>query len=223
LNRQILIAIIVIVAISALGTVVYNILLANDSTPRGSILFQSDVAGVAVTLLGPDETLRYDVIGTNGMLTLSALPNGDYQGIATKKGYNPSQLMGTSIKNGGSTTIPIFMTAIPSEQSLYAASNPSAVVIKQGSSGAITVTVTSPNDYESVVSLNCYQLPSWVTATFDSPSFTLAAGGDASSILTLNVSSTATKGIYPVNIEMKNEHERSSDSILWLGFLLQVS
>jgi len=215
-------AVIIIVAISVVGTALYNMYLAGDSTPRGSFLFQSDVDEVTVTILGPEETIRTGVTGQNGMLTFAELPNGNYQAIATKDGYNPHYLMNIFITNGKPSTVPIYMTTIPPEQSLHASTNPNAMIIKQGSSGTITVTVTSPNDYDSVVSLKCVQLPSGVSATFDSPSFTLAARGEASTTLTLTISSTATKGIYTVNIEMESEHGYAID-VCWIGLLLQVS
>lgn len=156
------------------------------------------------------------------MLTLAELPDGHYQAIATKDGYNLHYLMSLSITNGRTSTVPVYMTIIPSEQSLHASTNPNAIIIKQGNSGTITVTVNSPNDYESVVSLRCNQLPSGVTATFNPSSFTLAAGAEETSTLTLTTSSAAAKGIHLINIETESEHGHAI-VVLWLGLLLQVS
>jgi hypothetical protein len=210
LNKKILIAIIVMLAISIAGTVALYALSANeDMFPfSGTMVFQSDVTGVNVAILGPEETLKTGVIGDSGELTLTGLPEGDYQAIATKEGYTSHRVMGTSINRGymgGKATIPISMIAMPEEMPLYVSANPNAVIIKQGSSKTITVTVTSMNDVAGAVSLDCMQLPSGVTATFSPASVTLTAGGKASSTLTLTVSSTAAKGIYGVDIELNTE------------------
>lgn len=221
MNKKILIAIIVILAVSIAGTAALYALSANDGIlpARGTLVFQSDVAGVNVAILGPEETLRTGVIGEKGELTLTGLPDGDYQAIATKDGYTSHYVMGTSINYGGRTTVPIYMMAIPEEQPLYVSGNPNAVIIKQGSSRTVTVTVTSLNDFVGAVSLDCMQLPSGVTATFDPASVTLTAGGKASSTLTLTISSTATKGIYPVDIDLSTEQLGTGG----FGLLFQVS
>jgi uncharacterized membrane protein len=224
LNKKILIAIIVIAAVSIAGTIALNALLVNNSNSqfKGTIVFQSDVAGVTVTILGPEETIKTGVTGANGEVTFTGLPEGNYQAIATKDGYTAHYLAGTSINHafmGGKTTVPIYMTAIPEELPVYATANPNAIVIKQGSSGTAQVTVTSLNDYAGAVSLNCTQLPSGVTATFSPASVTLTAGGSATSTLTLTVSSTATKGIYAVDIDLSTEQLGTGG----LGLLLQVS
>jgi uncharacterized protein YfaS (alpha-2-macroglobulin family) len=224
LNRKILIAIIVIVAVSIAGTVVLNVWLANNngSQFRGTLVFQSDIAGVAVTVLGPEETLKTGVTGANGEVSFTGLPEGDYQAIAVKDGYTSHYMMGTSINHalmGGRTTVPINMVVIPDEQPLYVSASPGGLVIKQGSSGTAQVTVTSLKDYAGAVSLNCMQLPSGVTAAFDPPSVTLNAGGSTSTTLTLTVSSTATKGIYAVDIELSTEQLGTGG----FGLLLQVS
>jgi hypothetical protein len=210
LNKKILIAIIVILTISIAGTVALYALSANeDMFPfSGTMVFQSDATGVNVAILGPEETLKTGVIEDSGELTFTGLPEGDYQAIATKEGYTSHHVMGTSINRGymgGKTTIPISMMAMPEEMPLYVSANPNAVIIKQGSSKTVTVTVTSMNDVAGAVSLDCMQLPSGVTATFSPASVTLTAGGKASSTLTLTVSSTSAKGIYGVDIELNTE------------------
>lgn len=221
MNKKILIAIIVILVVSIAGTAVFYALFAKDGMlpPRGTLVFQSDEAGVTVTILGPEETLKTGVIGDKKELTFTGLPDGNYQAIATKDGYTPHYVMGTSINYGGRTTVPIYMMTIPEEHPLYLSTDPNAIIIKQGSSGTIAFTVTSLNDYAGAVSLNCIQLPSGVTATFDPASVTLTAGGKASSTLTLTVSSTATKGIYAVDIDLSTEQLGTGG----LGLLLQVS
>jgi hypothetical protein len=220
LNKKILIVIIVIVVISIAGTVVLNYasFTGGGISPSGTLMFQSDVADVIVTVLGPNETLRTGIVGENRQLSFTGLPDGSYTAIATKDGYIPSDMYGMSIRNGGMTTFPFSLSAIPSEQSLRLSTNPSAIIIKQGRSGIVTFDVTSPNDYAGTVSYD-FQLPSGVTASFDSASVTVTAGGRASSILTLTASSTATKGVYPISVEMSYEQ----GGIAGVGLLLQVS
>ena len=224
MNKKILIGIIVIVAVSIAGTAAFYALFANDDMFqfRGTMVFESDVTGVSVAILGPEETLKTGVIGDSGELTFTGLPEGDYQAIATKEGYTSHHVMGTTINHGymgGKTTIPISMMAMPEEMPLYVSANPNAVIIKQGSSKTITVTVTSMNDFVGEVSLDCMQLPSGVTATFSPASVTLTAGGKASSTLTLTVSSTATKGTYGVDLELNTEQLGTGGFVL----LFQVS
>jgi hypothetical protein len=223
LNRKILLAIIVIVAVSIAGTVALNVFLASNPPQfRGTLVFQTGIAGVSVTVLGPEETLMTGVTGANGEVTFTGLLEGDYQAIAVKDGYTSHYMMGTSINHalmGGRTTVPINMVAIPDEQPLYVSTSPGGLVIKQENSGTAQVTVTSLNDYACAVSLNCMQLPSGVTAVFDPPSVTVNAGGSASSTLTLTVSSTAVQGIYEVDIELSTEQLGTGG----LGLLLQVA
>jgi uncharacterized membrane protein len=224
LNKKILIAIIVILAASIAGTVALYALFANDGAfPfSGTMVFQSDVTGVNVAILGPEGTLKTGVIGDSGELTFTSLPEGEYQAIATKEGYTSHHVMSTSMNRGymgGKTTIPISMMAMPEEMPLYVSANPNAVIITQGSSKTVTVTVTSMNDFVGEVSLECVQLPSGVTATFSPASVTLSAGGKASSTLTLTVSSTATKGTYAVDVELNTEQLATGGFAL----LLQVT
>jgi len=210
LNKKILTAILIIVAVSIAGTAAFYALFANNDTLqfKGTMVFQSDVTNVNVAILGPEETLKTGVIGDNGELTFTGLPEGDYQAIATKKGYTSHHVMATSINHGymgGKTTIPISLMAMPEEMPLYVSATPNAVIIKQGSSKTFTITITSMSNVAGPVSLDCMQLPSGVTATFSPSSVNLTAGGKASSTLTLTVSSTAAKGIYGVDIGLNTE------------------
>jgi hypothetical protein len=220
LNKKILIAIIAILAISIAGTAGYYALFAQDTSAKGTLVVQSNVSGVAVTILGPEETIKTGITGANGEVTFTGLPLGTYTGIATKEGYAPHYIMGTSINYGGRTTLPITMTIDSSGgTAFYPSSNPAALIIKQGSTGTTTVTIPSAG-FTGAVSLSCTQLPSGVTATFDPASVTFT-DGKVTSNLTLTVSSTATKGIYTsILIELSNE-EGSMSAVF--GLLLQVS
>ncbi len=220
MNKKILIAIIIILAISVAGTATYYLLFARDGAlSRGTLVFQSDVAGANVSVLGPAETLRTGVIGGDGELVFTGLPDGNYQAVAVKDGYTSHYVMAASIIRGGRTTVPIYMTPLQWEEHVTVSTDPNAIIIKQGSSRNTVAMVTSTYDYVGVVSLSCSQLPSGVTASFDPASVTLTAGGKASSTLTLMASSTATKGNYWVNIDLLYEDNRSSG----VALMLQVS
>ena len=221
MNKKILIAIIVILAVSIAGTVVYYSLLANDSTstPKGTMVLQSDVTGVNVAILGPEETLKTGIIGDNGEITFTGLPDGNYQAIANKEGYTNHYVLSTSINHGGRTTVPIYMTIAPEQDPLHLSTSPNAVIIKQGSSKTVTATATSLNNYVGEVSMSCNVLPSGVTAAFNPASGSVTAGGKVSSTLILTVSSTATKGIYQVYIDL----DYDGGGIGGYGLLLQVS
>ena len=91
MNKKIFGAIIAIVAISIAGTVALYALSPNNSVfPfNGIMVLQSDVTGVNVTILGPEETLKTGVIGDSGELTFTGLPEGNYQAIAAKEALRP--------------------------------------------------------------------------------------------------------------------------------------
>ena len=221
MNKKILIAIIVILAISIAGTAVYYAFLGQDTSAKGTLVVQSNVSGVTVTILGPEETIKTGITGANGEVTFTGLPLGTYTGIATKEGYNPHYIMEISKKYAGSTTLPITMTIDDSGGAAFnPTSNPAALIIKQGSTGTTTVTIPSAG-FTGAVSLSCTQLPSGVTATFDPASITFTDNAKVTSTLTLKASSTATKGTYNfILIHLSNE-EGSMSSVF--GLLLQVT
>lgn len=220
MNKKILITIIVIVAGSIAGIVALNTLLANNNptTPDGTMVLQSEVTSVNVAILGPEETIKTGVIGNNGEIIFTGLPNGKYNAIATKVGYSNHYVLSTSINNGGLTTVQIYMYAVPDQDPLYLSTNPSAIIIKQGSSKTVIVTVTSLNNYAGEVSMSCHASTSGVTGVLNPTSGSITAGGTLSSTLTLTVSSTATKGIHQVYLDL----EHISGGIGGYGLMLQV-
>lgn len=222
MNKKILLLIIIVLAVSVIGTVILNLYLASTPQPaKGALVLQSDVAGVTVTIFGPENIFETGVIGESGEFTFTSLPEGDYQVIATKEGYTP-HVMGTNINYalyGGRNTVQIYMMPIPSEVPVYLSTNPNAIIVEQGSSGTVRITVTSQGDYAGTVSLNCTHLPQGVTATFNPEVVTLTKGGSASSILTLTVSSTAAEGVYEIDIDLTLEHLTTGG----LGLLLKIS
>ena len=220
MNKKILIAILIIVAVSIAGTVGYYALFAQNTSAKGTLVVQSKVSGVTVTILGPEETVKIGVTDANGEVTFSDLPLGTYTGIATKEGYNPHYIMEIYKKQAGTTTLPITMTVDDSGgAAFYPTSNPAALVIKQGSTGTTTVTIPSAG-FSGAVSLSCTQLPSGVTATFDPASVTFT-DGKLTSKLTLTASSTATKGTYTSTLINLSNEEGHMGAVF--GLLLQVS
>jgi len=218
LNKKILIAIIVILGVSIAGTAVYYAFLAQDTSVKGTLVVQTNVSGVAVTFLGPEETHKTGITGANGEVTFTGLPGGSYEGIATKEGYAQYYMSSINVRQGGRVTLPITMTEDISGS--YLSSNPAALIIKQGSTGTTTVTIASAG-FSGAVSLSCTQLPSGVTATLDPASVTFTDDETVTSTLTLTVSSTAKKGIYTsILIHLSNE-AGSMSSVF--GLLLQVS
>jgi len=224
LNKKILIAIIVILAISIAGTGVYYALFAQNTSAKGTLVVQAEdfygsaVSGVTVNILGPEQTLKTGVTDQNGKVTFTDLSEGTYEGIITKDGYF-TIFISANVKNGRTTTNPAPVNEDTNEYILLISTNKEATIIQQGNTGTIEVTTTSTSDFAGALSLSCTQLPSGVTATFDPASVTLTAGGEASSTLTLSVSATAQKGIYQIGIAASDQY--SPLNTFWL--LLQVS
>ena len=224
LNKKILIAIIIIVAVSIAGTAVYYALLAQDTSAKGTLVVQvgdfygSGVSGVTVTILGPEQSPKTGVTDQNGKVTFTELSEGTYEGIVTKDGYF-TIFISANVKNGRTTTNPASINEDRNEYTLLISTNKDATSIQQGNTGTIEVTVASTGDFAGALSLSCTQLPSGVTATFQPASVALTAGGEASSTLTLTVSATAQKGIYPIGIAASDQYSPLNTSHL----MLQVS
>ena len=221
LNKKTLMVIIIIFAVSIAGIVALNMFLANDNTSpsNGTMVLQSDITGVNVAILGPEDTSRTGVIGNDGELTFTGLPDGKYNAIATKVGYSNHYVLSTSIKNGGQTTVQIHMDPVPEQDPLHLSTNPSAIIVKQGNSKTVTLTVTSLNNYAGEVSMSYQVSTLGVTGVLNPTSGSITAGGTLSSTLTLTVSSTATKGIHQVYINL----EHSSGGIGGYGLILEIT
>ena len=77
--------------------------------------------------------------------------------------------------------------------------SPTTLNIQQGASGTSTITISSLNGFTGTVSLSS-STPSGLTASLNPASVTLAAGGSASSILTITAISTAAIANYTMTV-----------------------
>ena len=76
----------------------------------------------------------------------------------------------------------------------------SVSLTRGGSAGSVTVTVASQNGFAAATRLSASGLPAGVSASFSPASVTPAAGGTASSSLTLSAAPTAAVGTFSVTI-----------------------
>jgi hypothetical protein len=209
-KKLLVIIIVLAVVVGGVGYEVYQTFFA-----KGTLVVNVGVSKATVTILGP-EGIQSGLTDQNGKITFKDLPKGDYQVIADKEGYF-SMTSGRSVAKGGTSTIefpPIHHRVILTPIA-YPYTDPSAIIIKQGSTGTVAITVTSYNNFEGEVHLNLLwsegkdgdkyeniKLPWGVTAEFYPANITLTAGGEAQSTVTIAVSSTATKDTYRLDIQL---------------------
>lgn len=228
MNKKILaILLVVVIAVVAVGAYV---LLYNQSgdaagalTVRWENLDGAKISGVTLTILGPQETMKTGVTDQNGEVTFTGLPPGNYEGIATKDGYQVI-FISAVVQNARTTTL---NSGINEEQPnhVQVSLNKKAVTIGQSGTTTIAVSLASTGNAAGTFTLGytdaqgASTLPSGVTATFAPSTVTLTAGGQAASTLTLSASSTAQKGIYKIGVTISDQY--SPLGYDWL--LLQVS
>lgn len=78
--------------------------------------------------------------------------------------------------------------------------SPASKTVQRGTSGSVTVTVSSTGGYSSSTSLSISGLPAGVTAAFSPNPVTPPAGGSTTSTLTLTASGTATLGTFSLTV-----------------------
>lgn len=216
-----LIAAVAVAALMVIGAVVSWVLFMDDDEPfLGTVVFQSNVTDVAITMLGPDGMIRTGIIEQDLELSFTDVPEGNYWSICSKYGYTTVGRSGTVDHEleGGTRTFIISMETLPDFFSLYIAANSSAVVIERGGNGAVTVEVSSLLDFAGDGAMGCSELPSGVTGTFSPEIITLAPGGEASSELTLFADSTAPRGCYYLYFDCLTDEQ----GISLLSLLLQI-
>jgi hypothetical protein len=129
---------------------------------------------------------------TTSILTLTASSSAT-TGTATVT------ITGTSGSLIANTTLTLTVNAAPQPNFTISAS-PSTLSVAQGSNGNSTITITSQNNFSSPTTLSVTGLPSGVTASFSTNPVTPPANGNATSVLTFTVSSTATVGTSTVTV-----------------------
>lgn len=88
------------------------------------------------------------------------------------------------------------------------AANPTALTVKQGASGTVTVNITRNATFTGPVALTLEGAPAGVTGTFNPASAT-----GASSTLTLNVAATAAPGAYNLTIRGRGDDNRIDKTV----------
>lgn len=86
--------------------------------------------------------------------------------------------------------------------------NPTALTVKQGASGTVTVNITRNATFTGAVALTLEGAPAGVTGTFSPASAT-----GASSTLTLNVAATAAPGAYNLTIRGRGDDNRIDKTV----------
>jgi uncharacterized membrane protein len=116
-------------------------------------------------------------------------------GANTAVGTYPITVTG----NGGgiqhSTTVTLTVTA-PADYTITA--NPSAVSVVQGSQGSSTITTTISGGFNSAITLSASGVPTGTTVSFNPNP--IAAPGNGSSTMTINVGANTAVGTYPITV-----------------------
>ena len=151
--------------------------------------------------------LKLGISGAPEGVTMSASPTSVTPGTASSKvtiATSSSAPVGaysfnlTATGGGLSLTLPVTLTINPAPTFTLSMS-PTSLSVLQGTPGGVTVTSAHVGTFDSSVAWSISGLPTGVTASF-SPA-TIAAPGDGSSALTIQVGSTATAGTYQVTIK----------------------
>jgi len=215
-------ATIAVAAVVVVGVAASYMLFVHDDEPfLGTVVFQSNMAGVTATMVGPDDTVRTGLIGESLELSFPGLPEGDYWHICTMQGYSTIGGSGSVSREigGGTMTFFIDIEVLSAALPVYISTDPSATVIRQGSSGTVTATVASVLDFAGDGLMSCSGLPSGVAAVFTPGTITIALGGEASSTLTLTAGSDAPKGNYFVDLVCSTDQHVN----MQIALLLQIS
>jgi hypothetical protein len=95
----------------------------------------------------------------------------------------------------------------------FTVSCPASASVTQGSSTAVTCSVTSTGGFNSSVDLSCTNPSSGVSCSFSPDPVTPPAGGSANSTLTISASSGATTGTFNLNVQGVGGSLTRSDGI----------
>ena len=116
-------------------------------------------------------------------------------GSTTAVGTYPITVTGNGGSVQHSTTVTLTVTA-PANYTISA--SPTAVSVVQGSQGSSTISTTISGGFNSAITLSASGVPTGTTVSF-SPN-PIAAPGNGSSAMTINVGSTTAVGTYPITV-----------------------
>src|SRR6266566_2471994 len=121
---------------------------------------------------------------------------------STSPGSYSITVTGTNGSASGTHTTSISVSVVsPSSPNFTINSSPTSLTVAQGSSGTISITLTSGNSFSGTISLSAAVLPSGPLASLNPSSVTLKSGGSASSTLTV---SKAASGYYSTSVAQGN-------------------
>ena len=115
----------------------------------------------------------------------------------TVAGTYPITITGTGggLTHTATVTLTVTATATPA---FTLAASPTAVSVKDGSSGSSTITTAVSGGFSSAIALTASGAPTGVTVGFSPAS--IAAPGSGTSAITFTVASTTVTGTYPITI-----------------------
>ena len=118
-------------------------------------------------------------------------------GANTAVGTYPITVTGSGGGIQQTTTVTLTVTAQQQPDFTISAS-PTSVSVAQGAQGSSTITTTISGGFNSAITLSASGVPTGTTVNF-SPN-PIAAPGNGSSDMTINVGSTTTVGTYPITV-----------------------
>jgi hypothetical protein len=144
---------------------------ATGGMPSGSVTFYNGSGALGTATLG--------AAGTASLTTTFAAPGTD--------------TLTASYAGGGAVTgsVSAAVTETVVTPTVTANVSPSTLTVAPGSSGTLTVTLTTVGGYTGTVSFSCGSLPAYVGCSFAPPSLTIAAGQTtATDVLTITTNNS---------------------------------
>jgi plastocyanin len=102
--------------------------------------------------------------------------------------------------HGSAMTGQFIVSSPPRTPDFSIGSNPTSIIVQQGTSVMSTIALTSQNGFAGSVTLQTNAAPSGQTWTLNPSSVTLSSGGTATSALSVTASATATTGTYTASV-----------------------
>jgi len=151
---------------------------AIGNTPTGTVTFYNGSLSLGTATLGATGTASLTTsFATPGTDTLTASYAG--AGVVT-----------------GSVSAPITETVVT--PSITTSVSPSTLTVAPGSSGTLTLTLTTVGGFTGTVALSCGSLPAHIACSFAPPSLTIAAGQTtATDVLTITTNNPVMARLNP--------------------------